>query len=188
MIKYGNNVMLWMGAFLVFLIDQCSKVWATTLLIFDEEVKMNRFISLHRIYNDSFIMANFDVYHSSETFSLSAPWQFKLLYAACSLILTLGIIWVTNQPALKENSWAAEFGKTGLFLILGGILGNLFDRIFRENGVVDFIRLNAFSSMEPIMNVADIVIYLGEFCIFSAWLIIIVSEVMKKTVKKYALK
>lgn len=178
MIKYGNMTMLWLGSFLIFLIDQCSKVWAHLLLDLDKEVLKNDFVSLHKVYNEQYIMGTLDVYSSG--IGLKEPWQFQLLYSFFAISLILVIIWVTNQKAIKENNWATEFAKTGLFLITGGILGNWFDRIFREYGVIDFIRVNAFENSILILNVADIIIYLGEGCILFAWIIILFNEMNKK--------
>ena len=45
-------------------------------------------------------------------------------------------------------------------LILGGILGNLFDRIFRGY-VIDFISVKIFKWYFPVFNFADICITLG---------------------------
>ncbi len=183
MIKFGNRDILWLGALFVFLLDQCTKIWAENFLHFDREFIMNRFISLHRIYNESYVLANYNIYNEELIFSLTHSWQFKFLYIGFALILMIGIIWVTSQPALKEKNWGSEFAKTGLFLILGGILGNGFDRLFREKGVVDFIRINYFQESVPIMNIADILMYVGELCIVLAWLIILIDFTIKKIKK-----
>ena len=45
-------------------------------------------------------------------------------------------------------------------LILGGILGNLFDRIF-HGYVIDFISVKIFNWYAPIFNFADICITIG---------------------------
>lgn len=43
--------------------------------------------------------------------------------------------------------------------IIGGGMGNIFDRIFRPEGVVDFIKINIFNHLGinyfPVINVAD---------------------------------
>ena len=89
-----------------------------------------------------------------------------------------------NQPSMKEHSWKAELAKTGLMIIFGGLLGNAFDRIFRTEGVIDFFRLNFIQNIVPIVNFADIMIYLGEACVIAAWLVIF-YELMMKKLKKY---
>lgn len=182
MVKFGNNYYLWLGAFCIFLIDQATKMWALNMLHFDNEVIINSLFSFHRIYNEAYIMLNYNVYENNYI-KLTDPLQFKLIYASVSLILMSGIVWVTNQPALKEHSWPAEFSKTGLFIIMGGVLGNAYDRVFRDDGVIDFLRINTFDTI-PIVNFADILIYFGEFCLMAAWLIVLLSIPYKKITKK----
>lgn len=54
----------------------------------------------------------------------------------------------------------------GYFFLIGGIIGNLIDRIFLGY-VIDFIGFNIFSYSFPIFNIADIFIVLGAlFVIF----------------------
>jgi len=57
----------------------------------------------------------------------------------------------------------------GLGLILGGGLGNIIDRVFRPDGVVDFLsfRLYGFLGMERFatFNVADSAVTVGGACI-----------------------
>lgn len=174
MIKFGKERYFWLGAFFIFLLDQATKLWAFNYLLLEEEIKLNKWFSLHRIYNESFIMANYDIYN----YSISLL-QFRIMYALVAIILALGIIWVTRQPELKKPGWIAEFAKTGLFIILGGMWGNLFDRVFRKEGVIDFLSLNMFEETQPIINIADAMIYVGEFCVIMGWLIILINGIIK---------
>lgn len=178
MIKYGSKKILWLGAFLVFLIDQCTKVWALNFLPHDHDVLINHLFSLHRIFNDSYIMMNYNVLEIG--WGLKSMFQFNIFYALVSLLLCVAIIWVTNQPALKEESWTAEFSKTGLFFIFGGILGNAFDRIFRADGVIDFVRVKYLEEFDFIFNFADLAIFMGEFCLATAWILILLSLASNK--------
>lgn len=45
-------------------------------------------------------------------------------------------------------------------LVLGGGIGNMIDRIFREGNVVDFIHLSFYPQF-PVFNIADIAIVIG---------------------------
>lgn len=70
------------------------------------------------------------------------------------------ILWISRN--LRSQPWAV-----GLGLVLGGALGNLADRIFREPGpmrghVVDFLSLfDPFGRVWPVFNVADMAIVCG---------------------------
>jgi signal peptidase II len=77
-------------------------------------------------------------------------WIFSIL----AVVVTGVIIWALTR--IHSRAWAVVFG-----LLLGGTLGNLSDRLFREPGfgvghVVDF--LNMPWLMPAIFNVADIAI------------------------------
>ncbi len=50
--------------------------------------------------------------------------------------------------------------RIGLSILLGGILGNVLDRV-RYGAVIDFIKINYGTYVSPIFNVADIVQWIG---------------------------
>lgn len=54
--------------------------------------------------------------------------------------------------------------RVGLSILLGGILGNVFDRV-RYGAIVDFIKFNIGGFASPIFNVADIIQWIGYFLI-----------------------
>jgi signal peptidase II len=70
------------------------------------------------------------------------------------------ILWISRN--LRSQPWAI-----GLGLVLGGAVGNLADRLFREPGpmrghVVDFLSLfDPFGRVWPVFNVADMAIVCG---------------------------
>ncbi|MET8757073.1 signal peptidase II [Lentzea sp. NPDC004782] len=70
------------------------------------------------------------------------------------------ILWISRN--LRSQPWAV-----GLGLVLGGAVGNLADRLFREPGpmrghVVDFLSLfDPFGRVWPVFNVADMAIVCG---------------------------
>jgi signal peptidase II len=77
-------------------------------------------------------------------------WIFSILAVAVTGI----IVWTIRR--IHSRAWAVVFG-----LLLGGTLGNLIDRLFREPGfgighVIDFLNLPWL--MPAIFNVADIAI------------------------------
>ena len=57
-----------------------------------------------------------------------------------------------------------KLGRVGLLLILGGALGNFFDRLY-YSAVPDFIDLHINNYHWFIFNVADIFITIGVICL-----------------------
>lgn len=162
-----NNQNLWFSAFIVFLFDQLTKLWAVLRLPYGDSVISTSWFSFNLYYNEDTFLLNI----SANSYNIS-PVEFKLLYLITALIIGLGIVWVTNQPAMKEKSLEIDLSKAGLFIIMGSLFGNLADRVFR-NKVVDFIKLDFLENSQPVINMADVMIYVGIFAIALAWIIII---------------
>lgn len=126
-------------AVLVTVLDQLSKQWALNELVPGESRPLiGDLITLQLIFNPgaAFGMAS------------GTTWIFSII----AVLVTAAIIYFSKR--LKSLTWAVLLG-----LLLGGAIGNLIDRLFREPGfpqghVVDFINYsNIF-----IGNVADIAI------------------------------
>ncbi len=73
------------------------------------------------------------------------------------LIAILALIYI-YKSVLKDIK--TSLGTISISLLVGGILGNLFDRIV-YNKVIDFLSFNIFGYMFPIFNIADIFICIG---------------------------
>lgn len=80
-------------------------------------------------------------------------WLFAVLAFAVSIVL---IIWITRIYRQKGNTLEA----LALSLILGGALGNLYDRVVLGH-VVDFIVLHYQTYEWPAFNIADSAICVG---------------------------
>lgn len=173
-INSKTNKYFWLGAFFVFLLDQMTKILALNLLTYDQEIYINSFISFHLIFNEDTIFLNHTL-----PFGLDVT-SFRIIWIILALLISIAIAWVIKQKNMFEGGWGIEFAKTGLFLILGSLWGNAFDRIFRKEGVIDFIRLNLFTNTTPIMNIADIILFWGEFCLIIAWIIVIFNLIKNK--------
>lgn len=174
----NKNNHLWLGAFFVFLFDLLTKTWALIKLPLEEEVVYRSWFSLYRIYNETTIFLSYDATEIN-----MSPLQFKCFYTFVSIILFLGCIWVIRQPSMNNGCGESEWAKTGLFIIVGAMFGNLFDRIFRD-GVVDFIKIDIFEETIPIINIADIMIFVGEGCLIYVWLRIITKFILSFYYKK----
>ncbi len=98
------------------------------------------------------------VRNSGAAFSLGAGWTwvFSIVAAAVAVFIVL------FARRIRSMAWATVFG-----MLLGGNLGNLADRLFREPSfgqghVVDFLQLYAFPA---IFNIADVAI-VSSMCLF----------------------
>ena len=88
-------------------------------------------------------------------FGIDGDGHFSYIFTPLTIVLTLAIIFYLYKTS-NQNS---NLVNISLSLILGGALGNLFDRIF-SGEVVDFIAL--FESVFPfIFNLADTFITVG---------------------------
>ena len=123
-------------ALLVWTTDVATKIWAVNSLSHRGAVKII----------GSFFQLNF-VRNSGAAFSF-APGA-TLFLAIFGIVILLGIAYYA--VSLTSKGWALVLG-----LVMGGILGNLTDRIFREPGllrghVIDWLQLPHW----PIFNIAD---------------------------------
>ncbi len=82
-------------------------------------------------------------------------WFFLGVLAVFILVLAFLIWkkWLSKKPELLFMAF-----------ILGGALGNAFDRLFRNGEVVDMIKFNFWMDF-PTFNVADVFICVGCFCL-----------------------
>ncbi|MGK9146880.1 signal peptidase II [Plantibacter flavus] len=121
--------------------DQFTKFLVTTNLTVGESVP---------VLGNALVL--YFVKNSGAAFSLGAgyTWIFSILAA----VVVVVIVWFARR--IRSLAWAIVFG-----LLLGGVLGNLTDRLFREPSfglghVVDFISTPWM--LPAIYNVADICI------------------------------
>lgn len=123
----------------VLVVDQLSKLWAVASLTEGERTPLlGDLLGLTLLYNPG----------AALSIATGMTWALTLAAGAVSVV----ILRIANR--LGSRGWAVALG-----LLLGGALGNLCDRIFREPGVgrghvVDFI---AYGSVF-VGNVADIAI------------------------------
>lgn len=131
-------------AWLIWLSDLATKIWAVSSLSHRGAVKIL----------GSFFQLNF-VRNSGAAFSF-APGA-TLLLSFFGIAVLIGILYYT--PIITSKGWAVVLG-----LVMGGILGNLTDRVFREPGllrghVIDWMQLPHW----PIFNIADSAIVVAAF-------------------------
>jgi len=85
----------------------------------------------------------------------------RWILSLISLIAALGIVLYAVRTPIQERltHW-------GLALVLGGVLGNLTDRLFR-GAVVDFLDLFIGRYRWPTFNLADVVITMGALLLLA---------------------
>jgi signal peptidase II len=127
---------LYLIAWAIWLTDLATKSWALANLDSRNPVKIiGSFLQLTLIKN------------SGAAFSLAEGATVLFSIFACFVVAAIAYF----APKLTSKGWSIVLG-----LALGGILGNLSDRIFREPGfftghVIDWIELPNW----PVFNVAD---------------------------------
>ena len=130
--------------FSIFLLDRLSKIYVIFLdnKFFGSEIFSSKFLNISLIWNEGIA---FGLLSFNE----------KIFYNLLTFII-LVIILIIFFMALKSYG----FKKYSLLMILGGALGNIYDRIF-YGAVPDFIDFHIGNFHWFIFNVADIFITLG---------------------------
>jgi signal peptidase II len=123
-------------AWAVWVLDLATKIWAVNNLSYKSNIKViGEFFQLTFVRN------------SGAAFSFAAG--ATILLSLFGLIVMSAILYYS--PQITSRGWAVVLG-----LVLGGILGNMVDRIFREPGVlrghvIDWMQLPNW----PVFNIAD---------------------------------
>ena len=138
--------------FLIFLIDRISKFYIIKLATLEKnfEIYVTSYLNLYLVWNKgiAFGLLSFD---SSFIYNIVS---FIILLIIIALILMI----------VKE---LLIFKKNCLLIILGGAIGNLFDRIY-YTAVPDFIDFHIENIHWFIFNIADIFISVGVVCLIYA--------------------
>ena len=137
-----------MTAFLVFLADYSTKYAAVKYLIEGPFEIFGNLFKLQLVFN------------TGAAFSIAT--NATIFLSGFSMVVAAGILYFTSR--IDSIKWAL-----GLGLVLGGIFGNLSDRIFREpyglqGAVVDWISVLSW----PTFNIADSAVVVGVLLIVNA--------------------
>ena len=127
---------------LIFFIDIYTKNLALENLLLNYPLEINNFFNLTLVYNYG---AAFSI------LSDAGGWQ-KWLFIIISIII-ISYLHILLRIDNSEN-------KIALSLVIGGALGNLFDRI-TYGYVIDFLEFHYQNFYWPIFNFADITITIG---------------------------
>ncbi|MCW8825648.1 MAG: signal peptidase II [Gammaproteobacteria bacterium] len=135
---------LWLSL-VVIVLDQLTKYLATDLLVYAEPVAVIPFFNLTLLHNTG---AAFSF------LSDAGGWQ-RWFFAVIAIVFSIGItIWLGRLDS--KQRWLA----IALSLVVGGALGNLWDRLY-FGYVVDFIQLYYEQWYWPAFNIADSAIFVG---------------------------
>ena len=149
---FENNLKKFFFSFIIVLIifafDRFSKFYILNLAEAEKyvDIYFNSFLNFHLIWNTGI---GFGLFSSSSN-----------IYYHLITFIIVSINIIILVMILKLNNYKIFF----LSMILGGSLGNLFDRIY-YNAVPDFIDLHYNNFHWFIFNVADIFITLGVICL-----------------------
>ncbi|TBR40858.1 signal peptidase II [Marinomonas agarivorans] len=141
----------WLLALILLLVDRFSKVWIEANLFFGESIPVIPFFDITLHYNSG---AGFGF------LAQAGGWQ-RWFFSVVALVATVGITW-----RLYKVSMHNKLESISLTLILGGAIGNLYDRLAYGH-VVDFLHFHweAYPILGvtqfPVFNIADIAISLG---------------------------
>ncbi|VFP84390.1 Lipoprotein signal peptidase [Candidatus Erwinia haradaeae] len=139
---------LWIS-FIVLNLDILSKKWVTTHLLLHQSISIIPCVNLYYAHNFG---AAFSFLSDQD------GWQRWFLSAITSFLLMILLInMYYSQPRSKLHNCAHA-------LLIGGALGNLYDRIHR-GFVVDFIDLYMTNWHFATFNIADIAICIGVFLV-----------------------
>ena len=140
--------------FIIFLFDRISKIYVIYLdnKFLGSEIFTSKYLNFYLIWNEGIAFGLFSFGTES-------------LYNFLSIIILLIILFIFFM--LKQ---ATGIKKYSLLMVLGGALGNFFDRLFYK-AVPDFIDFHVGDFHWFIFNVADIFISIGVIFLISLELI-----------------
>ncbi|MBI2916005.1 MAG: signal peptidase II [Elusimicrobia bacterium] len=136
----------------VFLLDRWSKVMVRKSLTLGESVPVLPFLGIHYVQN------------TGMAFGMGQ--NLNSLFVVVSAILLVFLFFLLREWENSGKEWKL---KAGLALVLGGAMGNLFDRIL-YGSVIDFMDIFAGPYHWPTFNLADSSICAGAVILtFSHW-------------------
>ena len=141
--KNRKNVYKWV--ILVFIIDQLSKfIIQKTMDLHQSRTIIPNFFSLYYVKNTG---AAFSILENATLFLI---------------IISVMFLLFIDRIIKKEEKELTKLSILSLGMIIGGIFGNLLDRILYRS-VIDFFSFSFGSYYFPVFNIADIGITVGVF-------------------------
>jgi signal peptidase II len=125
-------------ALVAYALDLGSKQWALHALADGDVPVLGDWFTLHLTFNPGA--------------AFSTGTGFTLVFTCLAMLAVVVVLWLSRR--LASTGWALALG-----ILLGGVAGNLTDRVFRQpepfhGHVVDFLMLPNW----PVFNIADVCI------------------------------
>ena len=154
-----KNIFYFFLILFIFILDRISKLWIISIFNSENnlEIKISSFINLNLIWNKGIAFG---------LFSYGEKFEYNLLTGLIIIIISI-VFWMIIKTKGLE--------KYGFLMILGGALGNIFDRLY-YSAVPDFIDIYYKNFHWFVFNVADIFITVGV-------LMLIINEITIKNHK-----
>ncbi|MCU7555719.1 signal peptidase II [Alteromonas sp. ASW11-19] len=128
-----------------FVLDQWSKYAVMDAMALYDSVQVLPFFNITYVHNYG---AAFSFLHSA------GGWQ-RWFFTAIALVVSAMILWWLRQTPKEQRLLPVAFA-----FILGGALGNVYDRIV-HGYVIDFLDFYVGNWSWPAFNIADSVIFIG---------------------------
>ena len=130
--------------FSIFILDRLSKLYVIYLdkINTSSEIFLSKFLNIYLIWNEGIAFG---------LLSFEKDNLYNILTALIIIIILFLLFLITRSTGLKKYS---------LTMIIGGALGNVFDRIYYK-AVPDFIDFHVGNFHWFIFNIADIFITIG---------------------------
>jgi signal peptidase II len=133
---------------LVFIADRLTKLWIVGHIISGQDIVLiPHFFKLTHVYNNG---AAFSLF--ADTPSPNKVRWMLICFSVIAIAIVLAVLWKAGRTVNVTS--------VALALILGGAIGNLYDRL-ASRYVIDFLSFNLFGYHYPDFNVADSCIVIG---------------------------
>ena len=154
--KLKKNYIYILIIILMFVLDRASKEYVIKFFLSYQEPSyyLFPFLNLTLVWNSGMAFGLFE----------SESNTYHIISAVIASVIIILIIWLYKSTLLVE--------KIALSIVIGGALGNLFDRI-KYNAVPDFIDMHYRDFHLFVFNVSDIVITIGI-------ILLLLSDILKK--------
>lgn len=149
----NNRKEIYLKSIIVILLDQVIKFFIQNRLSFHHQIIL--------------IPHFFSIFYVKNTGA-----AFSILENNTLLLIVISILFLVYIDFYIKKEKLSSLSKISFGIMLGGVCGNLIDRIIR-GGVIDYLSFEFFSYQFPIFNLADVAIVVGV-------LLFIIDGIMEK--------